>query len=51
MFQDQSKVAKIQKSRNAIGKVSEKDISKIIKGLRKLRNYLLRRRGPNVSLL
>ena len=50
-FKTKSRSQKYKKTRYAIGKVSEKDISKIIKEFEKLRNYLMRRRGPNMSLL
>ena len=42
---------KYKKARYAIGKFSEKDLSKIIKKFEKFRNCLMKRRGPNMSLL
>ena len=42
---------KYKKATYAIGSVSEKDLSRLSKSLRKLGNYLMRRRGPNMSLL
>ena len=50
-FKTKARSQNYKKARCAIGNVSEKTISKIIKELRKLRNNLMRRRGPNMSLL
>ena len=50
-FKTEVRWQKFKKARHAIGNVSEKDLSKIIKEFEKLGNYLMRRRGPNMSLL
>ena len=42
---------KYKKARYAIGNVSEKEFSEIIKEFEKLGNCLMRRRGPNMSFL
>ena len=42
---------KYKKARYAIGNVSEKDLSKIIKEFEKLGKYFMRIRGPNISQL
>ena len=51
VFKAKVKPLKYKKARYAIGNVSKNDLSKIIRELRNLRNYLMRRRGPNMSLL
>ena len=50
-FKTKARSQKYKKARYAIGNVSEKDISRLLRSLRKFRNYLMRRRGPNMSLL
>ena len=50
-FKTKVRSQKYKKARYAIGNVSEKDLSRLSKSLRKLGNYLMRRRGPNMSLL
>ena len=50
-FKAKVRPQKYKKERYAIGNVSKKDLSKIIRELRILRNCLMRRRGPNMSLL
>ena len=42
---------KYKKARYAIGNVRKNDLSKIIREFENLRDYLLRKRGPNISLL
>ena len=50
-FKTKVRSTKYKKAKYAIGNISEKDILKIIRDLRKLRNYLMSRRGPIMSLL
>ena len=45
-FQDQSKVAKYKKAKYAIGHVSEKDISKIIKDFEKIEKLPYEKKRP-----
>ena len=46
MFQDQSKVDKIQKAKYAIGNVSEKDLSKIIREFEKFEKFPYEKKRP-----
>ena len=50
-FKTNVRSTKYKKAKYAIGNISEKDISKIIREFEKFKNYLMRRRGPNMSLL
>ena len=49
-FKTKVRSQKYKKARYAIGNVSEKDLSKIIKDFEKFVNYLMRRRGLNMRL-
>ena len=50
-FKTKVRLSKYKKARYAIGNVSEKDLSKIIKEYEKLVNYLMRKGSPNMSQL
>ena len=50
-FKIKSRSQNYKKARYSIGNVNKNDLSKIIKEFEKLKNYLMRRRGPNMSLL
>ena len=50
-FKTKIRSTKYKKAKYAIENVSEKDILKIIREFEKFENYLMRIRGPNMSLL
>ena len=50
-FKTKVRPQKYKRARYAIGNVSKKYFSKIIRDFEKFKNYLMRRRGPNMSLL
>ena len=50
-FKTKARSQRYKTERYVIRNVSEKDLFRIIKDLTKLINYLMRRRGPNMSLL
>ena len=50
-FKTKARSQKCKRARYAIGNFSEKDLSRLLRSLRTLRNYLMIRRGPNMSLL
>ena len=49
-FKAKVRPQKYKKARYAIVNVRKKDLLKIIKEFEKIENYLMRRRGPNMSL-